>query len=448
MYLKKFLAVVIFIVAFFSPYYTFACTMAVISGKATTDGRPLLLKLRDERDEYRQEVKYYKPKDSEKYGHMSVVKWGFNKNSMFPPIINGAGVNDTGFTISNTTVSDYNIFAEGTNSNIDLINYAITRCKTLEEFESILNNWHKIKKFTTINGNFAVIDAYGKTAMYEAYAPIQGAKIIWEKFDPNNAYDEDGNFLGFVVRTNDNQWSPFRGGHLREARLNDILKELKFNNDLNYKTLMQKAARDVCGDITNNILSNYKVSSSGIGSGAVKDSNVDVHNFNTEGCISKYNTRFGFIAIHPRENENEKLLTVWISLGEPDVGVFTPYFPLIKKVPLYSWADPESNNNKIIDENSSSILNELIARKGKLSVYDNLKANIILGGLVASEEVDPTIDLIKLKEIQSKIIPLQNKIIDQSETFLKKLGENKNLITNDRLYEFSKRMTNYLYENY
>jgi len=111
---------------------------------------------------------------------------------LFPDVINGAGVNDAGFTISNTTVSNYNIFAEATNSNIALVNYAITRCKTLEDFENILNNWHKIKKFSTINSNFAVLDANGKPAMYEAYTPIQGAKVIWEKFDPDEAYDEDG----------------------------------------------------------------------------------------------------------------------------------------------------------------------------------------------------------------------------------------------------------------
>ncbi len=449
MYKTKILAVVMFLVIFFTPYSIFPCTMAVISGKATTDGRALLLKLRDERDEYREEVKYYKPEGDEKYGHMSVVKWGLNKRpSMFPDVINGAGVNDAGFTISNTTVSNYNIFAEATNTNIALVNYAITRCKTLEDFENILNNWHKIKKFSTINSNFAVLDANGKPAMYEAYTPIQGAKVIWEKFDPDEAYDEDGNFLGFIVRTNDNQWSPFRGGYLREARLNDILIELKLNNNLNYKTLMNVAARDVCGDITKNLLNNYKTINMGIGSGETNSDNTDIHNFNTEGCISKYNTRFGFIAVHPKNTENKKLLTAWISLGEPDVGIFTPYFPLTKEVPPLAWADPGSTKDKIIDENSSSILNELIATKGKLSVYDNLKAEIVLGGLFASEEVDPTIDLIKLKEIQSRILPLQNDIINQTETFLKTISKDKNFVTDDRLYEFSKEMTKYLYENY
>ena len=416
--------------------------MALISGKVTTDGKPLLLKLRDERDEYRQELKYYKPQGDEKYGHMSVVKWGFSrKNSVFPDVIIGAGTNDIGFTISNTTVSNYNILAEATNSNIDLINYAITRCKSLEDFEEILNNWHKIKKITTINGNFEIMDANGRLAMYEAYIPVQGAKVIWEKFDPEESYDTDGTFLGFVVRTNDNQWSPFRGGHVREARLKEILKKLVLEKRLNYKTLIQEAAKDTCGDQTEELLANKNINYNGFGSEEIKN-NTDIYNFNTEGCISKYNTRFGLVAVGSEDKEG---LTIWVTLSEPDIGIFTPYFPLTRKVPMPSWADPESTNIQVIDQNSSSILNNLIAHKGKLFVYDNLKADIILGGLYAKTEVDRTINLINLKKIQEKLFPIQEQMFENYENFMKNKYATKN---KNQLFNFSNEQIKFLIDNY
>jgi len=40
---------------------------------------------------------------------MSVVKWGFSRGSnLYPDVINGAGINDAGLIISNTTVSGIN----------------------------------------------------------------------------------------------------------------------------------------------------------------------------------------------------------------------------------------------------------------------------------------------------------------------------------------------------
>jgi hypothetical protein len=424
----------------------FACTIAVISSKITDDGKPLLIKLRDERDEYREEVKYYKPEGDEKYGHMSVVKWGFSRGSnIYPDVINGAGINDAGFIITNTTVSDINPLNEATNSNMYLLNYAITHCANLKEFEELLDNWNNIRKFSTVNGNFAVVDSSGGVAMYEIYAPIQGAKVQWEKFDANSSVDDKGKFLGFVVRTNDNQWSPYSGGAAREKRAKEILTDLVNKGKINVKMVMRSLARDVCGDVE-------KVDIEALKERGVKiDSdleNRDIHNFLTETCISRYNTRFAFIGKGINKGDDKRLITMWVNLGEPDVGIFTPYFPITKKVPLYAWADPVSTQSMIVDNNSSSIMNDLIAHKGKLYVYDNLVVKLDPLGLFITESIDRTVDYAKVLEIQNWVYPTEDIIIEETNNFIDYLIKHNRKINTDLLYNFSEYALKYAYDDY
>jgi len=92
----------------------------------------------------------------------------------------------------------------------------------LLEFEELLNNWHTIQRFSTVHGNFALVDNDGGAAMYEVYAPIQGARVRWEKFDANSAVDDRGNFIGFVVRT------MIINGHHTLVELQEKKEQMKF----------------------------------------------------------------------------------------------------------------------------------------------------------------------------------------------------------------------------
>ena len=425
------------------------CTIAVVSGKVTEDGRPLLFKTRDERDEYRQEVKYYKPQGDEKYGHMSVVKWGFSRGSnLYPDVINGAGINDEGLIISNTTVSGINPANEITNSNMYLLNYAISHCKNLLEFEELLDSWHTIKKFSTVHGNFALVDSEGGAAMYEVYAPIQGAKVRWEKFDANSATDRDGNFTGFVVRTNDNQWSPYSGGAAREKRANEILRGLVNRGNISYKSLMRDLARDVCGDVEK--VDVKALEQEGVKINADLEAK-DIHNFFTESCISRYNTNFAFIGRGIKNDEDKRLINMWVNLGEPSVGIFTPYFPLSKKVPLYAWADKLRNTEdriEIIDENSTSLMNNLIVNVGELSAYENIQSILDPLGLIVLKGVDKYVDYSRVLEIQNWVFPTEDIIIEKTEKFLNDLRTNIVEISDELLYSFSEYSLNFAYDDY
>jgi hypothetical protein len=377
---------------------------------------------------------------------MSVVKWGFNgSNNFLPDVVNGAGINEAGFMIANTTVSGANPLNEVTNSDMYLLNYAITHCKNLKEFENLLDNWNNIKKNSTVNGNFAVIDSEGGVAMYEVYAPSIGAKVEWEKFDANKAVDDKGKLLGFVVRTNDNQWSPYTGGAAREKRSNEILKNLLSKKQINQKTIMRELARDICGDVEKVDVAALKASGADI---SEEVGNKDIHNFYTETCISRYNTRFAFIGRGIKGKENKQLITMWVNLGEPDVGIFTPYFPLSKEVALYAWAAPESTQKKTIDNNSSSMMNDLIARKGKLSVYDNLVVKLDPFHIFIIEGIDRTVDYPKVLEIQNWVFTTEDIIITETEKFLDYLRQNPKKINNKLLYNFSDYALRYGYDDY
>lgn len=69
-----------------------ACTSAIISGKVTPDGRPIMWKNRDTGN-LENCVRYMK---GEKYGFIAITSYDDNPKSVW------MGTNDTGFAIMNT----------------------------------------------------------------------------------------------------------------------------------------------------------------------------------------------------------------------------------------------------------------------------------------------------------------------------------------------------------
>ena len=116
-----------------------ACTSAIITGKITPDGRPLLWKHRDTGEDNNR-IQFFKGK---KYDFLGLV------NSPDTSGIVWAGTNSAGFSIINT--ASYNL-KEDDLKNMDmegvLMFEALSQCKNLEDFEKFLNN----RKKRTIGG--------------------------------------------------------------------------------------------------------------------------------------------------------------------------------------------------------------------------------------------------------------------------------------------------------
>jgi hypothetical protein len=160
-----------------------ACTTAVISGKYTQNGKPMLWKNRD--TDYLKN--YLRKFDDGKYKYMGLV------NSADPKGKNvWIGVNDQGFAIMNS--ASYNLNRGDSTELIGnegkLMKEALATCKDLKDFEAYLDS---LPRPTGLEANFGVIDANGGAAYYE----LNNKKYF--KYDANNPQLAP---FGYLIRAN------------------------------------------------------------------------------------------------------------------------------------------------------------------------------------------------------------------------------------------------------
>ena len=160
-----------------------ACTSAIVSGKLTANGRPLLWKNRDTGDQNNR-VERFKAHD----GLLEFVALMDARDSRDSAA--WMGFNERGFAIMNTAsynlnkdnVSEKDMDKEGV-----VMRYALERCVTVDDFERVLQQW---KKPMGVEANFGVIDAFGNGAYFET------GNYTYKKYDLN---DEP---TGILTRTN------------------------------------------------------------------------------------------------------------------------------------------------------------------------------------------------------------------------------------------------------
>ena len=160
------------------------CTSAVISGKATSDGRPLLWKHRDT-DEVANKLVY---SEGRVYNYVGVANQADTLSEQI-----WMGANDAGFAIMNT--ASYNLNAGQTCDVPDdqeglFMRTVLEICADLSDFEaymdSTMGRWG-------MAANFGVMDARGGAAYYEkGYYEY----IKYDVNDPETAPD------GYLIRTN------------------------------------------------------------------------------------------------------------------------------------------------------------------------------------------------------------------------------------------------------
>lgn len=159
-----------------------ACTSAIVSGKLTANGRPLLWKNRDTND-LNNRVERIKGHD----GLMEFVAL-FDARDLNDTAA-WMGFNEAGFAIMNT--ASYNLNGNDGVKNMDregeLMRYALERCKTVDDFEGLLKT---LPKPLGVEANFGVIDAAGNGAYFET------GNYKYVKFDLADAED------GILMRTN------------------------------------------------------------------------------------------------------------------------------------------------------------------------------------------------------------------------------------------------------
>ncbi|MDP2036867.1 MAG: hypothetical protein Q8L04_05755, partial [Ignavibacteria bacterium] len=171
-------------VLFFSQSIVLPCTSAIISGKASPNGRPLLWKHRDS-NAFENKLMFFKGFKYDFIGDVNVKDTLANSVWM--------GSNTTGFSIMNT--ASYNVDTINTNHlprerDGYVMKRALAECATLADFEALLGEL--VGKWGGAS-NFGVIDAQGGAAYYEVDYKT------YKKIDVNDpAIAPDG----YLLRTN------------------------------------------------------------------------------------------------------------------------------------------------------------------------------------------------------------------------------------------------------
>ena len=276
-----------------------ACSSAVISGKVTPDGRPLLWKNR-ETGHLRNHMAYVK---GEKYDFVA------NVNSDNYPKLKEAwvGSNTAGFALMNT--QSYNLdlgdIADDDRGpkNGEVIYRALEICATVEDFCHYLDT---ISKPSGIDANFGVIDAQGGAAMFE----VDGNS--YKLFDAN---DPDVAPHGYVARTNFSNGGELNKGYgyVRFLEVDRVLSKACAMGGITPQLIFNDIARS----FRNNILDidlrsgdfNYPKTSGW---------------FTDQDFIPRNNTSCSIVVQGVKKGENPELTILWTILGYPPAGVAVP----------------------------------------------------------------------------------------------------------------------------
>jgi len=181
--MKKIVTFIVVIILVFSQK-SMGCTSAIITGKATSDGRLLMWKHRDTGVENN---RIFFAQGS-KYSYIGLTNSDDANNSEV-----WAGTNSAGFCIMNT--ASYNLKNKDDDTTLKdregiIMRMALECCATVEDFEHFLDT---IAKPMGVEANFGVMDANGGAAYYEAN------NFTYKKYDVNDPEIAPNHYL---IRTN------------------------------------------------------------------------------------------------------------------------------------------------------------------------------------------------------------------------------------------------------
>jgi predicted choloylglycine hydrolase len=298
-----------------------ACTTAIVSGKFTKNGRPLIFKHRDT-GTLQNRIMYF---EDGKYKYMGVV------NS--PDTLGNEvwmGTNSAGFCIMNS--ASYNLKTNDTTNIQDregiVIRLALKECKTLEDFEKLLND---LPKPLGVEANFGVIDAFGGAAYYET--DNWGFKKI-DVNDPKIAP------FGYVIRTN----YSFTGtrddgyGYIRYLTAEELFYNAEATKSIDHKFFL----KDISRSLKHSLLKKDWAKD------FPKDSKEPFYII-TQDYIPRYSSASSFLCEGVKKGESVELTTMWTILGYQLCSVAIPtWISACPDLPKVTIAD-ETGNAPICD---------------------------------------------------------------------------------------------------
>ena len=273
------------------------CTTAVVSGKATEDGRPLLLKNRDTGELQNRLVHF----SDGKYRFIGLVNSPDKNNDEV-----WVGFNEAGFGIMNS--ASYNLKSSDDTTKIAdlegiIMKMALDKCATVDDFEKLLND---LPKPLGVEANFGVIDASGGAAYFETN------NFDYIKFDVN---DPDVAPEGYLIRTN----YSFAGkenkgfGYIRYATAAGLFENQTKDGKISFEFLINDVPRCLIHSFTNTDLAEN-----------LPESLNEKDYVYFRDYIPRYSTSAAVVVHGIKENESPSLTTMWTILGFPLTSVTIP----------------------------------------------------------------------------------------------------------------------------
>lgn len=274
-----------------------ACTTAVISGKYTKSGRPMIWK---HRDSGFNENKLMKFTDG-KYMYMGVI----NSEDVKGKEVWG-GYNETGFAIMNS--ASYNLRedkdAKFTDQEGVVMKRALQICKNLADFEKFLDT---IAKPSGIEANFGVIDAEGGAAYYETN---DNSYVKFDANDPRHAP------MGYIVRSNYSFTGRYNEGYgfIRFATAERQFYFSSEKTELTPQFILENLSRSFENSLTGQDV--YKMNFD-----EDKDQFVNISD-----CINRYSSVSSIVVEGVNSKKDVNQMVMWTMLGLPAISVAYPVY--------------------------------------------------------------------------------------------------------------------------
>lgn len=201
------------------------CTCALISGRLTPNGRPILWKNRDVSFP-NQEFAHI---EGGNYEYTTIITAGDTTNAW-------GGVNSAGFAIINSTALNFPDSNAATDDDGWHIREGLRNCTRVEDFEAIVASTDEAGR--TCPANYMMIDAFGGGMIYEAAAHSHRSYSINDSVDAPE---------GFMVRTNFAYSGPDAGrvGQWRHDKAVDSIRAAIRDDRLNAAFILGTVARNV-----------------------------------------------------------------------------------------------------------------------------------------------------------------------------------------------------------
>ena len=294
--MKKLTLTLAFTLAAFFFSNAFACTSAIITGKVTPDGRPLMWKHRDTGEEQNR-IEYF---SFGAYRFLALV------NSPDPQGEAWTGTNEVGFSIMNTAsynLKDKDDKTKEADKEGVVMYKALSICKTLADFEYFLDT---LKRPIGVEANFGVIDAQGGAAYYEVN------NYTYTKLDVNDPKIAP---LGYLIVTNYSYSGRFNDGmgYIRQQNAIELFAKVAPTCNITPLWIAQEASRSFYHSLLGIDLAK-SIDFLETGNGWFVD----------QDFIPRKSSTASIIIQGVKPDEDPKMTIMWTLLGYPPATVMLP----------------------------------------------------------------------------------------------------------------------------